>query len=119
MRQTSESLAGRMEHIVIGGLSLAELGSEAEPDLWLRGVPIFFLYYACYPTVTCCPDIVDAVAKIYDFLHNKDVHTPPMPHRVKIISVSDAPLPFPGRILMGDSNSLEVGIRCPDRVDAC
>ena len=37
MRQTSESLAGRMERIVIGGFSLAELGSEAEAQLWIRG----------------------------------------------------------------------------------
>ena len=37
MRQTSESLAGRMERIVIGGFSLAELGYEAEQQLWLRG----------------------------------------------------------------------------------
>ena len=37
MRQNSESLAGRMERIVIGGFSLAELGSEAEQQLWLRG----------------------------------------------------------------------------------
>lgn len=37
MRQTSESLAGRMERIVIGGFSLMELGSEAKQRLWLRG----------------------------------------------------------------------------------
>ena len=37
MRQTSESLAGRMERIVIGGFSLAEAGFEAEQHLWLRG----------------------------------------------------------------------------------
>jgi uncharacterized protein len=37
MRQTSESLAGRMERIVIGGFSMAELGPEAEQQLWLRG----------------------------------------------------------------------------------
>ena len=37
MRQTSESLAGRMERIVIGGFSLSELGSDAEQYLWLRG----------------------------------------------------------------------------------
>jgi len=44
MRQTSESLAGRMERIVIGGFSLAELGSEAEQQLWLRGgLPLSFL----------------------------------------------------------------------------
>jgi predicted AAA+ superfamily ATPase len=44
MRQTSESLAGRMERIVIGGFSMAELGSEAEQDLWFRGgLPLSFL----------------------------------------------------------------------------
>lgn len=44
MRQTSESLAGRMERIVIGGLSFAELGSEAEQQLWLRGgLPLSYL----------------------------------------------------------------------------
>jgi predicted AAA+ superfamily ATPase len=37
LRQTSESLAGRMENITIGGFSLAELGAEAEQRLWLRG----------------------------------------------------------------------------------
>jgi len=44
MRQTSESLAGRMERIVIGGFSMAELGPELEPQLWLRGgLPLSFL----------------------------------------------------------------------------
>ncbi|MDZ7582900.1 MAG: ATP-binding protein [Deltaproteobacteria bacterium] len=44
MRQTSESLAGRMERIVISGFSLAELGSESEQQLWLRGgLPLSFL----------------------------------------------------------------------------
>ncbi|MEJ2639294.1 MAG: ATP-binding protein [Desulfosarcinaceae bacterium] len=44
MRQTSESLAGRMERIVIGGFSIAELGSEAEDDLWFRGgFPLSYL----------------------------------------------------------------------------
>ena len=44
MRQTSESLAGRMERIVIGGFSLAELGAEAEQHLWLRGgLPLSYL----------------------------------------------------------------------------
>jgi predicted AAA+ superfamily ATPase len=37
LRQTSESLAGRMENISIGGFSLAELGPEAKQRLWLRG----------------------------------------------------------------------------------
>lgn len=44
MRQTSESLAGRMERIVISGFSLVELGSESEQQLWLRGgLPLSFL----------------------------------------------------------------------------
>jgi predicted AAA+ superfamily ATPase len=44
MRQTSQSLAGRMERIVISGFSLAELGSESEQQLWLRGgLPLSFL----------------------------------------------------------------------------
>lgn len=37
LRQSSESLAGRMERINIGGFSLPELGAEAEQRLWLRG----------------------------------------------------------------------------------
>ena len=37
LRQTSESLAGRVESITISGFSMAELGPEAEQRLWLRG----------------------------------------------------------------------------------
>ncbi len=37
LRQTSESLAGRMERITLSGFSLSELGAEAEHQLWLRG----------------------------------------------------------------------------------
>ena len=37
LRQTSESLAGRMERVTIGGFSLHELGPEAEQTLLLRG----------------------------------------------------------------------------------
>lgn len=44
LRQTSESLAGRMERLTIGGFSLAELGVEAEQSLWLRGgLPLSYL----------------------------------------------------------------------------
>jgi uncharacterized protein len=44
MRQTSESLAGRLERIEIGGFSLSELGFDAEQDLWLRGgFPLSYL----------------------------------------------------------------------------
>lgn len=37
MRQSSESLAGRAEHIEIGGFTLTELGSSARDRLWRRG----------------------------------------------------------------------------------
>jgi predicted AAA+ superfamily ATPase len=37
MRQTSESLAGRMERLDLGGFTLAELGADSEQGLWLRG----------------------------------------------------------------------------------
>ncbi|MGA2480130.1 MAG: ATP-binding protein [Spirochaetia bacterium] len=37
LRQTSESLAGRMEQVTMGGFSLAELGAKGEDRLWLRG----------------------------------------------------------------------------------
>lgn len=44
LRQTSESLAGRVEQIRIGGFSLAELGPDAEQLLWLRGgFPLSYL----------------------------------------------------------------------------
>lgn len=37
LRQSSESLAGRMERIEIGGFTLAELGRESVHKLWRRG----------------------------------------------------------------------------------
>ncbi len=44
MRQTSESLAGRLEWVEIGGFYLSELGPQAEQDLWLRGgFPLSYL----------------------------------------------------------------------------
>jgi predicted AAA+ superfamily ATPase len=44
LRQTSESLAGRMERMAIGGFSLTELGGAAEARLWLRGgFPLSYL----------------------------------------------------------------------------
>jgi predicted AAA+ superfamily ATPase len=44
LRQTSESLAGRMERVTIGGFSLRELGAGAEQDLWVRGgLPLSYL----------------------------------------------------------------------------
>lgn len=44
MRQGSESLAGRVERIRIGGLTLAELGAESADDLWRRGgLPLAYL----------------------------------------------------------------------------
>lgn len=44
LRQSSESLAGRVEHIAIGGFSLGELGAEAQDRLWRRGgFPLAYL----------------------------------------------------------------------------
>ena len=37
MRQSSESLAGRMERIEIGGFTLSELGPQTSSRLWRRG----------------------------------------------------------------------------------
>lgn len=37
LRQSGESLAGRMERIEIGGFALAELGADAADTLWRRG----------------------------------------------------------------------------------
>ncbi len=44
LRQSSESLAGRMEQITMGGFSVAEVPEEAQRALWLRGgFPLSFL----------------------------------------------------------------------------
>jgi predicted AAA+ superfamily ATPase len=44
LRQTSESLAGRMERVTLSGFSLAEVGGRAGERLWLRGgFPLSFL----------------------------------------------------------------------------
>ncbi len=44
LRQTSESLAGRAERILMGGFSLDEVGSAEADDLWRRGgLPRSFL----------------------------------------------------------------------------
>lgn len=44
LRQSSESLAGRVERITIGGFSLVELGADVTEDLWRRGgFPLSYL----------------------------------------------------------------------------
>jgi hypothetical protein len=44
MRQSAESLAGRMERITIGGFTLDELGADAAGRLWRRGgFPLAYL----------------------------------------------------------------------------
>jgi predicted AAA+ superfamily ATPase len=44
LRQSSESLAGRMETLSIGGFTLMELGAQAESVLWRRGgFPLAYL----------------------------------------------------------------------------
>lgn len=37
LRQSSESLAGRVERVHLGGFSLAEVGADAATELWHRG----------------------------------------------------------------------------------
>lgn len=44
LRQTSESLAGRLARVTMGGLSLGEVGTAQQPQHWLRGgFPLAFL----------------------------------------------------------------------------
>lgn len=44
LRQSSESIAGRVERITIGGFNLGEVGPDALATLWLRGgFPLSFL----------------------------------------------------------------------------
>jgi uncharacterized protein len=44
LRQSSESLAGRMEYVTMGGFTLSELGAPTEPTLWRRGgFPLSYL----------------------------------------------------------------------------
>jgi len=44
LRQSAESLAGRIEVVTMGGFSLAEVGAEAQARHWLRGgFPLSFL----------------------------------------------------------------------------
>jgi len=44
LRQSSESLAGRLETVTMGGFSLAEVGIEEQARHWLRGgFPLSFL----------------------------------------------------------------------------
>lgn len=44
LRQSSESLAGRMEQVPIGGFAMNELGDQVSQDLWYRGgFPLSFL----------------------------------------------------------------------------
>src|SRR3989338_1299059 len=44
LRQSSESLAGRLEMIVMGGFGLSEVGQKEASRLWLRGgFPLSFL----------------------------------------------------------------------------
>ena len=44
LRQSAESLAGRVEHLSLGGFALSELGASTEPVLWRRGgFPLSYL----------------------------------------------------------------------------
>lgn len=47
LRQSSESLAGRAEHIAIGGFTLTEVGVEPTAKLWRRGgFPLAYLAHS-------------------------------------------------------------------------
>jgi predicted AAA+ superfamily ATPase len=37
LRQSSESLAGRVDHLTLGGFQLSEVGTDQTGTLWLRG----------------------------------------------------------------------------------
>ncbi len=37
LRQSSESLAGRLEMVPMAGFTLSDVGRESSPELWLRG----------------------------------------------------------------------------------
>lgn len=44
LRQSSETLAGRLELVTMGGFSLAEIGADAQAQHWLRGgFPLSYL----------------------------------------------------------------------------
>ena len=61
LRQTSESLAGRMERVTIGGFSLHELGTEMEQELWFRGG---------FPLSCLAPTQADSAAWKKNFIQN-------------------------------------------------
>lgn len=65
LRQSSESLAGRVEVIRMGGFSLAEVGAEMQMRHWLRGgFPLAFL--AASETDTALTDLeLDQLLVVY------------------------------------------------------
>jgi hypothetical protein len=59
LRQSSESLAGRVEHLRMGGFTLDELESESSTTLWRRGG---------FPEALLAPDEEDSVRWRRDFI---------------------------------------------------
>jgi len=59
LRQSSESLAGRVEHLRMGGLTIDEVGSERAQDLWQRGG---------FPDALLAPDEETSVRWRRDFI---------------------------------------------------
>ncbi len=59
LRQSSESLAGRAEHVRIGGFALDEVGAEAAETLWRRGG---------FPDAVLAPDEDTSVRWRRDFI---------------------------------------------------
>jgi predicted AAA+ superfamily ATPase len=59
LRQSSESLAGRVEHVRMGGFTLDEVGPDAQESLWRRGG---------FPDALLAPDEDAAVRWRRDFI---------------------------------------------------
>jgi predicted AAA+ superfamily ATPase len=62
LRQSSESLAGRMETVTIGGLSLAEIREDAFERHWLRGgFPLSFLAASDNDSMSWLKNFIQAI----------------------------------------------------------
>lgn len=59
LRQSSESLAGRIETVVMGGFSMTEVGYDAHPRHWLRG---------CFPPSFLARTEADGIAWRKNFI---------------------------------------------------
>lgn len=64
LRQSSESLAGRVEHLRMGGFTLEEVGASASEQLWRRGAfPESFLAPSEQDSIRWRRDFIDALVE--------------------------------------------------------